>query len=69
MKKSEIRKLYLQKRKTLSSDEVLSLSEKIFQNFIHSFNPISSHKVHVFIPIEKLNQIRTNILIDYFFKY
>ena len=69
MKKSEIRKLYLQKRKTLSSDEVLSLSEKIFQNFIHYFKPIYGHKVHVFIPIEKLNEIRTNILIDYFFKY
>ena len=69
MKKSEIRKLYLQKRKTLSSDEVLSLSEKIFQNFIHYFKPIFGHKVHVFIPIEKFNEIRTNILIDYFFKY
>lgn len=69
MKKFEIRKLYLQKRKTLSSDEVLLLSEKIFQNFIHYFKPISGHKVHVFISIEKFNEIRTNILIDYFFKY
>jgi 5-formyltetrahydrofolate cyclo-ligase len=68
MKKSEIRKLYLQKRKTLSSDEVLSLSEKIFQNFIHYFKPISGNQVHVFIPIEKLNEIKTNLLIDYFFK-
>jgi 5-formyltetrahydrofolate cyclo-ligase len=68
MKKYEIRKLYLQKRKTLSSDEVLLLSEKIFQNFIHYFKPISGNKVHVFIPIEKLNEIKTNLLIDYFLK-
>lgn len=69
MKKSEIRKLYLHKRKTLSSDEVLSLSEKIFENFVHYFKPISGQSVHIFIPIEKLNEVKTNILIDYFFKY
>ncbi|MFY1045219.1 5-formyltetrahydrofolate cyclo-ligase [Chryseobacterium sp. GP-SGM7] len=66
MKKSEIRKLYLQKRNTLSSDEVFSLSEKIFKNFIDYFKPISGQKVHIFIPIEKFNEIRTQLFIDYF---
>ncbi|MCX8525236.1 5-formyltetrahydrofolate cyclo-ligase [Chryseobacterium formosus] len=66
MKKSEIRKLYLQKRKALSSDEIFSLSENIFKNFIDYFKPISGQKVHVFIPIEKFNEIRTQIFIDYF---
>lgn len=66
MKKSEIRKLYLEKRKAMSQDEVLGLSEKIFENFIRYFKPISGQKVHVFIPIEKFNEIRTENFIQYF---
>ncbi|MCX8532148.1 5-formyltetrahydrofolate cyclo-ligase [Chryseobacterium luquanense] len=66
MKKSEIRKLYLQKRKDLSSDEIFSLSEKIFKNFIDYFKPVSGQKVHIFIPIDKFNEIQTQTFIDYF---
>lgn len=68
MTKSEIRKLYLEKRKTLSSDEVLSLSENIFENFIHYFKPIENQKVHVFLPIEKFNEFNTFLFINYFFR-
>ncbi|MCU7617883.1 5-formyltetrahydrofolate cyclo-ligase [Chryseobacterium sp. PBS4-4] len=66
MIKSEIRKLYLEKRKALSQDEVLSLSEKIFENFVNYFKPISGQKIHIFIPIEKFNEIRTESFIQYF---
>jgi 5-formyltetrahydrofolate cyclo-ligase len=66
MKKSEIRKLYLEKRKTLSQDEVLSLSERIFENFVNYFKPVLGQKIHVFIPIEKFNEIRTESFIQYF---
>ncbi|MCY0975784.1 5-formyltetrahydrofolate cyclo-ligase [Chryseobacterium wangxinyae] len=66
MKKSEIRKLYLEKRKELSQDEVLSLSDKIFGNFVDYFKPFSGQKIHIFIPIEKFNEIRTELFIDYF---
>lgn len=66
MKKSEIRKLYLEKRKALSQDEVFWLSEKIFENFVNYFKPISGQKIHVFIPIEKFNEIRTEFFIQYF---
>jgi len=66
MKKSEIRKLYLEKRKAMSQDEVVSLSEKIFENFINYFKPISGQKIHIFIPIEKFNEIKTEIFIQYF---
>ncbi|WP_315053857.1 5-formyltetrahydrofolate cyclo-ligase [Chryseobacterium indoltheticum] len=66
MKKSEIRKIYLEKRKNLSQDEVFLLSERIFENFINFFKPVSNQKVHIFIPIEKFKEINTQIFIDYF---
>ena len=66
MKKSEIRKKYLEKRKNLSQDKVSFLSEKIFANFVNYFKPISEQKVHIFIPIEKFNEMNTQIFIDYF---
>ncbi len=66
MKKSEIRKIYLEKRKNLLQDEVFLLSERIFENFINFFKPISNQKVHIFIPIEKFKEINTQIFIDYF---
>lgn len=68
MLKAELRKQYMQKRKTLSSDEVFLLSEKIFDQFITYFKPISGQKIHIFIPIEKFNEINTRIFIDYFLK-
>ncbi|AZB31026.1 5-formyltetrahydrofolate cyclo-ligase [Chryseobacterium balustinum] len=66
MKKSEIRKIYFEKRKSLSQDEISFLSEKIFANFINYFKPISEQKVHIFIPIEKFKEMNTQIFIDYF---
>ncbi|AZA53097.1 5-formyltetrahydrofolate cyclo-ligase [Chryseobacterium sp. G0201] len=66
MLKAELRKKYMQKRKALSSDEAFLLSEKIFENFINYFKPVSGQKVHIFIPIEKFKEIETQIFIDYF---
>lgn len=66
MKKAELRKLYLDKRRALSQDEVLALSDRIFENFVNYFKPLPEQKVHVFIPIEKFNEIRTDIFVTYF---
>ncbi len=66
MKKQDLRKKYLEKRKTLSTDEVLLLSEKITENFILQFNVIENQNVHVFLPIEKFNEINTKFLIEFF---
>lgn len=66
MKKSEIRKIYLEKRKNLSQDEIFLLSERIFENFINFFKPVSNQKVHIFVPIEKFKEINTQIFIDDF---
>lgn len=69
MLKAELRKKYLQKRKALSNDEVFLLSEKIFENFINYFKPLSGQKIHVFIPIEKFKEIDTQIFINYFLSH
>ncbi|MDW9380827.1 5-formyltetrahydrofolate cyclo-ligase [Chryseobacterium sp. JV558] len=66
MLKAELRKKYTQKRKALSLDEAFLLSEKIFENFIHHFNPKGGEKVHVFIPILARKEIDTQIFIHYF---
>ncbi|MEY8758633.1 5-formyltetrahydrofolate cyclo-ligase [Chryseobacterium tongliaoense] len=69
MLKADLRKKYMQKRKTLSYDEVFLLSEKISDNFISYFKPVAGQKVHIFIPIDKFNEIDTRIFIQYFFKH
>ena len=66
MKKLELRKKYLKKRKTLSADEVLLLSEKIYKNFILQFNVIENQNIHVFLSIEKFNEINTKFFLEYF---
>lgn len=68
MTKKEIRKKYLEMRKTLSNDEVLSLSKQIFENFIKTFEVKEGQKAHVFISIEKLKEVQTGLFIDYFLK-
>lgn len=66
MKKSELRKIYLEKRNNLSKDEISLFSKRIFQNFINYFKPVSDRKIHIFIPIEKFKEINTQIFIDFF---
>nr|WP_317041495.1 5-formyltetrahydrofolate cyclo-ligase [Chryseobacterium contaminans] len=56
----------MQQRKALSHDEAFLLSEKIFQNFITYFKPHAGQKIHIFIPIQKFNEIDTQIFINYF---
>lgn len=65
MLKSELRKIYLEKRKTLSKDEVLSLSEKVFEQFVQFFKPRTGQKIHLFLSIEKFNEIDTKPFIEY----
>ena len=65
--KTELRTIYKAERMALSQDEVNFLSKKIFEQFILQFNIIENQKVNVFLPIEKFNEINTQIFIDYFF--
>lgn len=66
MLKAELRKKYMQQRKALSRDEAFLLSEKIFKNFITYFKPQAGQKIHIFVPIEKFNEIDTQIFINHF---
>ena len=59
MLKKNLRKIYLEKRMTLSKDEVNFLSEKIFDEFILQFNVIENQKFSIFLPISKFNEINT----------
>ncbi|KQR95520.1 5-formyltetrahydrofolate cyclo-ligase [Chryseobacterium sp. Leaf180] len=68
MLKTELREIYLEKRKVLSDDEVFLLSQKIFENFIENFHPASGQKIHVFLPIKKFREIETSFLIDFCWK-
>ncbi len=68
MTKSEIRKIYTEKRETLSKDEVLSLSEKIFENFLRNFKVSEGNKVHCFLSMLEKNEIDTRFFLEYFFK-
>ncbi|SMP20135.1 5-formyltetrahydrofolate cyclo-ligase [Chryseobacterium profundimaris] len=67
MKKSDLRKKYLEKRKSLSDVEIFQQSETIFKNFVEYFKPLSLQKVHIFIPIHKFKEINTQLFTDYFF--
>lgn len=64
MLKSELRKKYLEKRKTLSMDEVLSLSDKIFQNFMTHFAPKKGDSIHIFLSIDKFKEVSTTNFIQ-----
>lgn len=65
MLKADLRKKYMEKRKTLSKDEVLSFSNDIFKNFQAYFQLKPGDKVHLFIPIDKFKEVKTEFFIDY----
>ena len=66
--KKELRTIYKEKRMALSQDEVHFLSQKILDQFILLFNIIENQKVNIFLSIEKLKEVNTQIFIDYFFE-
>lgn len=68
MLKAELRKKYIQKRKALSVDEALLLSEKIRESFLNFFKPAVGEKIHIFTPIQKLKEINTQTFIEAFLK-
>lgn len=63
MLKSDLRKLYLEKRKTLSKDEVLLFSKQIKNLFFERFQLQKGDFVHVFLSIDKFNEVETSAII------
>ena len=66
--KDVLRKKYLDKRMTLSEDEVFLFSEQIFETFIKNFDLKPNSKVHCFLPITLKNEVLTQFFFDYCFK-
>lgn len=69
MKKSDLRKKYLQKRESMSHDEVLTLSQKILENFVLQFKPVENQKVHCFLSIPEKGEVDTSLFLNYFFDH
>ena len=64
MRKAELRKQMLQKRRALSPDEMQRLSESIADQFFARFNLKPGQTVHVFLPIIKNNEVNTWPIIE-----
>lgn len=65
MLKSELRKIYLEKRNQLSFRQMQVGSESIMREFINKFQPIQYQKIHCFLPIKKFKEVNTFPLIYY----
>ena len=68
MKKSEIRKRYLEKKESLTDTEVQSSSQQIFENFISEFDLKKDQKVHCFLSIPEKGEVDTSSFLNYFFE-
>ncbi len=68
MKKNELREKYLKKRESLSQDEILALSGKIFNNFSENFMLKDLQKVHCFLSMPEKGEVNTQLFLNEFFK-
>lgn len=66
MEKSTLRKIYKEKRKQFSPNEIKQLSEGITKNFQQHFDITNVQNIHIFLPIEKQKEVNTWDLIHYF---
>lgn len=67
MTKAEARKYYRNLRKQFSKEEVNNLSAQIF-NQLKQIDFTSAQTFHIFLPIEKNNEINTYPIIDWLFQ-
>ena len=63
MNKSALRKLYLKKRKALSSEEIEAKSQQICNLFFQEIDLNATQSLHIFLPIKKQNEINTFLII------
>lgn len=64
MFKPELRKIYLEKQKSLSGAERSEKSAQIADGFFNYFNLENISFLHAFLPIEKNNEIETSFIIN-----
>lgn len=65
MLKSELRKIFQQKRQDLSFAEIQKLQQNIYQQ-IYDLDISSVKIIHIFLTLEKFKEIDTEPIIDYF---
>lgn len=63
--KSKIRQVFLRKRKFLKADELERRSATLLELFKSSFDLDKYKYVHVFLPIEKQNEVNTWPIVEY----
>lgn len=61
MKKEEIRKIYLQKRKELAPGQLQDISEEICENLFKNLH-LDDKFISLFLPIERQNEINTYLI-------
>ena len=68
MTKNELRKIYLEKRKLLSDEEINSKNENISAKFFEEFDLANVNFLHCFLPIEKFREIDTKLILHKIWK-
>jgi 5-formyltetrahydrofolate cyclo-ligase len=64
MKKSDLRATCLAKQKALSPADRAVRSDRIAEAFFRRFDLCPIRVVHIFIPIEKFNEVDTRLIIE-----
>ena len=64
MLKSELRKIYLSRQRSLSPDERRDKSRRIAALFFQKFDLTKIKYLHCFLPIEKFNEIDTSYIFE-----
>ncbi|MCU0239778.1 MAG: 5-formyltetrahydrofolate cyclo-ligase, partial [Pyrinomonadaceae bacterium] len=64
MIKSELRKIYLTKQKSFSTDERNKLSKQIADNFFEHFTLANTKNLHIFLSIEKNSEVETKFIYE-----
>ena len=62
MTKSELRKFYLERRRSLFAEEMADKSLQIADRFFKRFDLSNLANLHCFIPIKKFNEIDTSLI-------
>ncbi|MGQ0542470.1 MAG: 5-formyltetrahydrofolate cyclo-ligase [Blastocatellia bacterium] len=64
MTKSDLRKIYLEKRRSLSPNEHYGLSRKVTDSFISEFDLSRVKLLHCFISLKRSNEIDTSLIFE-----
>jgi 5-formyltetrahydrofolate cyclo-ligase len=62
MVKSELRKIYLEKRQKFTPEEVMEKSLQIAERFFETFDLSKIDYLHGFLPIERFNELDTRLI-------